>query len=174
MTMPSVDAAAAPRRRASATREVLIASHGGASGAAAVRIGRLVADRWHAPAEVVGVLTPVAMYPPEVAVDLGLMEEAERSALLAQLTAQVTALSRSAADTPICVVTGPPTDLIVEVAQEHHAALVVLGLGRRELLDRLFGGPDPRARPATRCATGAGGRARCRCTSTDHRGRNRF
>ncbi len=123
--------------------EVLIASHGGASGGGAIRVGRAIARRWHAPAEVLGVLTPVAMYPPEVAIDLGQMEEAERDALRDQLAAQVRATTPAENDLPVTVVTGGSADSISDLAQDRHASLVVVGLGRRELLDRLLGGQTP-------------------------------
>jgi nucleotide-binding universal stress UspA family protein len=122
--------------------EVLIASHGGRSGGGAIRVGRTIARRWHLPVEILGVLTPVALYPPEVAIDLGQIEEAERDALRDQIATQVQAMPFPS-NVPITLVTGGPADVISDVAQDRQVSLVVVGLGQRDLLDRLLGGQTP-------------------------------
>jgi nucleotide-binding universal stress UspA family protein len=134
---------ARPGSEADPAGEVLIASHGGTTGAAAIRLGRTIAARWNAPVEIIGVLTPVALYPPEVAIDVGALEELEEAALRDQLLAQAGAVGGAGAAPPVRVLVGGPAEILAEVARERHASIIVVGLGQRDLLDRLLGGQTP-------------------------------
>ena len=124
------------------TGEVLIASHGGPSGAAAIRLGRAIATRWGAPAEILGVVTPVLLYPPEIPVDIAMIEQVDEESLQAQLETQRTAATTGGI-TPISILTGGAAEEIVERAGERRTALIVVGLGRRDIVDRLLGGQTP-------------------------------
>ena len=124
-----------PRRPA----VIVVATDGTPRSDGAVRIALARADSGHAALEVVTVTRwePVAMPEGMFAWQEEFAErrDDQRRAVEAQLE-RVTGRPRTHA---VTVLVGNPAHTISRVAIERHAALVVVGLGRRGLADRLFG-----------------------------------
>ncbi|AHG92608.1 UspA domain-containing protein (plasmid) [Gemmatirosa kalamazoonensis] len=116
---------------------VLVATDGRAAAASALLVARRLAERLGGAPEVLDVLEPFPVY---VDAPVACMEalEAERAAATHEvLRDQIDAVV--AAPWPAEVTFGVPAETIARVADERRAALVVLGIGRHRLVDRLFG-----------------------------------
>jgi nucleotide-binding universal stress UspA family protein len=119
---------------------VLVASDGAAAAAGAFRVATLLATRLGAPVSVLGVVEPFPALtaggpvpePPEV--EAAIMEE-----LREQIEAQVATASPTPNQWPIDIRRGPPPFVIASRAHDLHSPVIVLGLGRHRLTDRLFG-----------------------------------
>jgi len=126
------------------TGKLLVATHGGSGGRAALRIAEALAARDGLPIEALTVVEPTRARPFDYIPDLHVFEAAEMDAARTQIKALMIA------DTPrderlpdLSVLLGNPADCIAQAATETHARLILLGLGHRRLVDRLLGGAIP-------------------------------
>lgn len=119
---------------------VLVASDGAPAAAVACRAAGLLATRLGAPVSVLGVVEPFPTLtaggpvpePPEV-------EAAIMGELREQIQAQVVTASPAPDQWRIEIRRGPPPLVIASRAHDLHSPVIVLGLGRHWLTDRIFG-----------------------------------
>ena len=118
---------------------VLLATHGATTADGAVRIAALLADRKLTTLNVICVQEPIrvydggyeALYVPSLEED-----EAVRASMRSAVTEQ---LARCGVRESVQVRSGIPSTTIASAAQELGADLIVLGLGRHDLLERVLG-----------------------------------
>ena len=119
---------------------VLLATHGAATADGAVRIAALLAARKRTVLTAICVQEPIrvydggyeALYVPSLEED-----EAVRASMRSAVTEQLARCGVTAGS--VQVRTGIPSTTIANVAQELGADLIVLGLGRHDLLERVLG-----------------------------------
>lgn len=142
MRAPSlVRSARRPRatRRALGSR-VLIATTGATSADSVVRLGGLLADRAGGTVTVLAVVDPVPAYAAamtEFAVPD--IDHERRAATALDVRAQIERVVGEV-QWPVTVVVGHTADAIVSAARRTKASVIVLGLGRHRMVDRLLGG----------------------------------
>jgi len=119
---------------------IMVGSDGTAAGGAACRAGRMLADRTGTEVCVVGVVEPIPTISAEVAVAPvpAEAEAAMRAELREQIVLQIAATGDSR-EWPVEVRHGAPALTIATRAHELHARAIVLGLGRHQLPNRIFG-----------------------------------
>lgn len=132
--------AAQPYRRVAADgRPILVATDASASSDAALRAAQAIALHTLRTVRVVAVTVP----PPVVAMEVAVVESpgmaAERREALRARVREQFARVGLVYEWPVEVVTGDPAATIVRVANESNAGLVIMGLGRHRLVDRLLG-----------------------------------
>ncbi|HEY2898701.1 MAG TPA: universal stress protein [Gemmatimonadaceae bacterium] len=118
---------------------VLLATHGATTADGAVRIAALLADRKHTTLNAICVQEPLrvydggyeALYVPSLE-----EEEAVRASMRSAVNEQ---LARCGVTCSLQVRSGIPSTTIANAAQELGADLIVLGLGRHDLLERVLG-----------------------------------
>ncbi len=121
---------------------VLVASDGSAvSHEALFNAGRLAASAFGGPLEVIGVCEPM----PGVAAGMDVLpvpaeiDEARRVNMLDDLRRSVNISAAGDPSWPITVLVGAPARTLASEAERRGAALIVMGIGRHNPLDRLFG-----------------------------------
>lgn len=129
----------APRSGAPRPAVIIVASDGTRRSDGAIRVALARAEHARAAVEIVTVARWEPVSIPEGMLawhdDAAACRDDQRRAVEAQLE-RVTGQSRTHAVTALV---GNPAHTISRVAVERHAALIVVGLGRRGLTDRLFG-----------------------------------
>lgn len=116
---------------------VLLASHGGPSSEAAARIASFFAARRHVPIEALAVLELVPADLRAYTPDVGLDDERRRE--LTDAVQNLLLRASAPLEIPIVVEEGPPANRIARRAHAGGAALIALGIGQHEALDRLLG-----------------------------------
>jgi nucleotide-binding universal stress UspA family protein len=137
MTMPGTGPVTA--ERGTGGGPILVATDATAASEWALRAAQLLADRDGAEVAVLSVLEPIAPLPPLIG---GVpMQEIDDSARLEALREGVEEQLREAGvpDWPITVVTGQAGSTIARAASRSGARMIVLGIGRHQVSDRLFG-----------------------------------
>jgi len=121
---------------------VLVASDGSAvSHEALFNAGRLVSSAFGGPLEVIGVCEPI----PGVAAGMDVLpvpaeiDEARRVNMLDDLRRSVNISAAGDPSWPITVLVGSPARTLAAEAERRGASLIVMGIGRHNPLDRLFG-----------------------------------
>ncbi len=133
-----------PGSRAMSERErsgpILVATDCTSAAEPALRAARALAEHTGAEVQVLSVLEPIAPLPPVVGgVELPHHLDSDRSdALREAVEAQVRDTVGSVA-WPVNVVQGHPAAVIARTASRAGARMIVLGIGRHEVSDRLFG-----------------------------------
>lgn len=129
----------APSPGARLAGPVLVAT-AGTSGAGALRVARLLAERRGERPTVVSVLDPQPRYAvlPEPQAMPPIVEAARRDARRTAVETQVRDALGAAADLPIEVVVGEPARALADGARRHDAALVVVGRGRHDAPTRVL------------------------------------
>ena len=103
--------------------------------------GRLAASAFGGVLEVIGVCEPV----PGVAAGMDVLpvpaelDEARRATMLDDLRRAVSISAAGDPSWPIAVLTGSPARVLAGEAERRGASLIVMGIGRHNPLDRLFG-----------------------------------
>ncbi len=134
-------AAASPAVTAAPPGALMVASDGTVAALAAWRTASTLAKRLGAPVYVYGVVEPL----PTVSVELASVpippevETAMKAELHDNIASQVSASSPAGHPWPIEIGQGPPPLMIAGRARELCARAIVMGLGRHQLADRLFG-----------------------------------
>jgi nucleotide-binding universal stress UspA family protein len=124
------------------TGPVLVASDGSAvSHEALFNAGRLASSAFGGAIEIIGVCEPM----PGVAAGMDVLpvppelDEARRTAMLDDLRRSVNIAAAGDPAWPINVLIGSPPRTLAQEADRRGAALIVMGIGRHNPLDRLFG-----------------------------------
>jgi nucleotide-binding universal stress UspA family protein len=121
---------------------ILVACHGRGQTDATLRIAGEVARRLGTSVEVAGVLEPYptlllgeepAIYPPD-------FEAAQKAALESAIATRLRAVGPIAERWPVRIFYGDPAKTIASAARDHDSTMIVVGLGKHDLLDRLPGG----------------------------------
>lgn len=124
-----------------ANEPILLATHGLTEAESAVRAAAQLSDATGRPISVITVLEP----PPLVAGEYGFvipvenLQEERHDALLARVRRQIADVVGAAAKWTVDVRSGDPAATIAKQAQSIDAALIVMGLGHHQLMDRVFG-----------------------------------
>jgi nucleotide-binding universal stress UspA family protein len=122
---------------------ILLATNGDASAAGAVRVASALAGARGAPLRAVTVFEPFTLYGVASGFALPGAElefEREREAALGRaVRAQLMAQGAAYGDIPLQVEIGSPARTIVRVAEDRGAALIVLGVGQHDRVERWFG-----------------------------------
>ncbi len=117
---------------------VLLATQGGPGSDPAARLAHLFATRRHVPVEALTVLEPlspqVTAYAPSF-FDL----DAERRKALAEAVEQQFRRTENADNVPLAIEEGIPAVCIAGRAHARGAALIAMGIGRHDPIDRLLG-----------------------------------
>ncbi len=120
---------------------ILLATDGRTDADAAVRIAARLSESTRRPVSVVAALEP----PPLVTGEYGFVVPVaevwkdRRDSLLARVQNQIVAVAGPSRDWAIEMRTGNPPSAIAQAAEQLDAALIVIGLGEHNLLDRTFG-----------------------------------
>ncbi|HEX6537439.1 MAG TPA: universal stress protein [Gemmatimonadaceae bacterium] len=124
------------------TPRILVATLGRVGSDAALRAAAAIAAAHGATVDVLTVLEPLPIF------DAGFVptvipyediERQRRDELLARVRAQVEEIAGAANGWKIALRIGSPAHAIVDAARQPHTLLVVLGIGRHEPADRIFG-----------------------------------
>lgn len=121
---------------------ILVASDGSESAEPALRAASMLAGHTHASVTVLAVLDAVSL----VAADYGMLMPAvdttreRRSSLIRRVQAQLRTLGSPTDGWQVEIREGDPSATIARAASDIGARMIVVGLGRRDLLDRIFGG----------------------------------
>lgn len=121
---------------------VLIASDGTAVAVdALLTAGRLAASAFNVPVEVIGVCEPITGVPGgmDVLPVPAELEESRRLTMLGDVKRTLSIAAAADPSWPVTVVVGSPAYTLAREAAERNATLIVMGLGRHNPLDRLFG-----------------------------------
>ena len=118
----------------------LIATDGSYRADGALRAAELLGTRYGAPASVVSVLEPFPLVSPEVQLPLTPELEAERRAeRLGAVREQLLRMTGGERTWPLELRQGSPPVEILEKVRTADAKLIIVGLGRHNVVDRLFG-----------------------------------
>src|SRR4051812_25597512 len=115
---------------------VIVATDGRAQSDGALAVGRILAESSDA-LRLVSVLPPTAMIPETHLVVAGDLAPSRRSELQEAVNVQM--LRVWGTTEPLQVETGDPASTIVRLAHASHASLIVSGIGRHQVSDRIFG-----------------------------------
>lgn len=142
MTTVAETVGSAPADERVANGPIVIATDGRPECASVVAVGRRLAERLGADVEVIAAypaLTPLVP-DPSLLLDRGLTTRM-RADLTQRVRAQCSATAENVdlRDSHIEVREGSPATVIARVADERDAQLIVLGLGRHDILERVFG-----------------------------------
>jgi len=126
---------------ATSTSAIVVATDGLPQSRGALAMARALAGPLHGTINVVAVHQSIAMMAPDGQL---LLDPNVTASLRADLTRRVReqCTAGAAADAPIAdcaVLNGEPARVINDVATSRKAQLIIVGLGRHELVDRLFG-----------------------------------
>jgi nucleotide-binding universal stress UspA family protein len=120
---------------------LIVATDGTLQSDAAIRMAYVLAESSGAAVHVVAVMQAI----PVPAPDMGLptpslvMDDERRAELLDRVSRQVTSVTGAAVHWPVDIEHGHPPRTIVRVARARGASLIILGLGRHRMIDRLIG-----------------------------------
>ncbi|MGH7695390.1 MAG: universal stress protein [Gemmatimonadaceae bacterium] len=120
---------------------ILLATHGMKESDAAVLAAGQLSEATGREVRVLAVLEP----PPVVASEYGFvvpiedLAEERRDALLARVRTQLSDVVGRDANWPVELRSGDPATMIASVADSINAAVIVMGLGHHQLMDRIFG-----------------------------------
>jgi nucleotide-binding universal stress UspA family protein len=123
-------------------KRIVVATDGQPAAVGALRVARALAERDGTSVEVVSIVPPMPIVPRGLGETSTLpLLELDRAASESTQARVVDQLAEFGLATtwPVTVQVGPPAPSIVRLAQEKHAGLIVLGLGRHKLADRWFG-----------------------------------
>ena len=121
---------------------VLVATDGRSASLPTLRAAKAIADRLGTTVDVVGVLEPVPSYmaAPETPILPPDIEEMRRASILSAIGQRLAALGDGAERWPVSIVRGEPGRTVAAIARERDSSVIVVGAGRHERRDRLFGG----------------------------------
>jgi nucleotide-binding universal stress UspA family protein len=134
--------AASPRRNrrsAKSGRPIIVATDGSPSSDAALCAAQAIALHTLLPVQVVAVYAPRPIVVTEVAILDSSESDEERCELLRSQVQEQFARIGLIYDWPIEIPRGDPAATIAQIAEESDASLVVMGLSKHGLLDRLLG-----------------------------------
>jgi nucleotide-binding universal stress UspA family protein len=120
---------------------ILLATHGMKEADAAVRAAGQLSDATHRPVRVLAALEP----PPMVASEYGFvvpiedLGEERRDGLLERVRYQLAEVTGQKVTWPTELRSGDPATTIARMAESMNAALIVMGLGHHQMMDRVFG-----------------------------------
>ena len=120
---------------------ILLATNGTEESVGAVRAASELAAATDRPLTAIAVVEP----PPIVAGEYGFVipiadyEEGRRDALVHQVRKQLDEILGRESQAELAIRSGAPPATIANVARETNAALIVMGLGHHQLVDRIFG-----------------------------------
>jgi nucleotide-binding universal stress UspA family protein len=119
----------------------IVATRGDTSSNGALRAAMLLAKDAGAEVHVLAVLEPLPVVAPDYGVFIPMPDDeaAREDALRDRVKAQVASIAGADAGWMIELRRGDPVSLITRAAREEHARLTILGIGRHNMLDRLFG-----------------------------------
>jgi len=138
-TLSQATSAAAMGGPALAHGPLLVATDGAERSGVALRAAREIAARHGAPVKVLTVLDPLPIVTPEIQLPITPEMDAERRAdRLAAVRAQIARAGAAAAWT-LEIDEGQPMATIAQHASDLAARLIVVGLGRHGMIERLFG-----------------------------------
>lgn len=119
---------------------ILVATDGTAAAEPALTAARILAARDGAEVEVLSVLEPVAPLPPLVGgIPLPQQLDTERAATLRESVARQVRDTVGEPGWNVEVVQGHPPATIARMADRAEARMIIMGLGRHDVSDRLFG-----------------------------------
>lgn len=124
------------------TQRLLVATTGGAGSESALHVAAALSAARDAEVDVLTVLEPMPVLDAGFGAAVLPFDEIERqrrNELLARVRAQVDAVAGTTERWTVRFRLGSPAHEIVESARMHDVSLVVLGLGRHEPADRIFG-----------------------------------
>jgi len=125
--------------RASRGSPVIVATDGREQSDAALIAGRLLAGETEA-LRVAAVLTPVPVMTPEAALPISPeIEAARRADLTRGVQIQMARAWSGETLADVELYEGDPATLVARLAHESNASMIVAGLGRHRVIDRLFG-----------------------------------
>jgi nucleotide-binding universal stress UspA family protein len=135
-TLSSSSAAPELGVRASHAAPIIIATDGRGQSDAALRVGRLLAET----SDALRVVTVVKSMPPMSEAQLSVSADLEASRRASQQQDVVTQLYRTwDAESAVEVCEGDPATMVAQMAHAAGATMVVAGLGRHRVMDRVFG-----------------------------------
>jgi len=118
----------------------IVGADGTERAAGALRAAKLLTTRFGTRAEVVSVIEPIPIASPEVQLPVTPELEATRRAdRIRNVREQIESLTGDRRTWPVELRTGSPAQQIIEKGQEAGANLVIVGLGRHGVVDRIFG-----------------------------------
>ncbi len=136
MTQPGLRAATERQR----SGPILVATDATSASEPALRAARALAEHTGAEVQVISVLEPIAPLPPLVGgVELPQHLDSDRSDSLRQAVEAQVRDTVGSAEWPVTVVHGHPAAVIARTASRAGARMIVMGIGRHEVSDRLFG-----------------------------------
>lgn len=122
---------------------VLVATDGSTASLGALKVAKALDERHHGRTEVIAVVERPPVFEDAVGDAFGISsEELTRETVestRAQVRSQIAALELPAPEWRLTVVAGTPAPSIVDRARKVGASLIVLGLGRHSLYDRVLG-----------------------------------
>ncbi len=139
-TLPASTATAAASEPAVRTAAILVATDGSEGAETALVAATRLVSRFPGGIEILSVLEPMPIISPEAQLPVSAeVEEERRADRLAVIRAQLKHVTGNDHEWPIELGTGVPAALIARRARELDAKLIILGLGRHRLVDRIFG-----------------------------------
>lgn len=130
---------ATPSQKPARTAAILVATDGSERSDAALATAHRLAPHLGA-IEVLSVLEPMPIISPEAQLPIAAeLEEQRRDDRIADVRAQLKRVTGSESAWPAELGEGSPAALITRRARELDAKLIVVGLGRHRIVDRLFG-----------------------------------
>lgn len=138
--MTSQTAAGQAPTHPESTGPLLVATTGPGA-AAVIAAARFLSERLGATPMVVAVHDPVFAYVPEVGMAqlLPELEAEQREILREDVVAALRTAGVEATSWTVAVTVGPPAPTIAHIARERRARMIVMGIGRRAPMDRVFG-----------------------------------
>src|SRR5688572_3914696 len=135
-----LDAALAHTRDATADM-LLVATDASESADPALVAARLLNEHLDGRVEILTVFEPIPMYlpPPQFLALPTDFDAGTTERLRARARRQVSDVIGETADWPVDVQTGDPAATIVRIASERNASLVISGISRHGIVDRVFG-----------------------------------
>jgi nucleotide-binding universal stress UspA family protein len=122
---------------------ILLATDGHPAAAGAARVAAILTQRYSAVVEVITVLEPLPVAGGPLGDLIGVsrraVEEAAMDAARERVDRQLAALELRGAEWPVSVKVGPIAPTIAKWAEQKRAELIVLGLGRDAVADRVLG-----------------------------------
>ena len=139
--LPRIDPSSVhPAAAVIAAGPYIVGTDGSERAAGALRAAQLLTERFGTRAEVVSVIEPIPIASPEVQLPVTPELEASRRAdRLRTVREQIASLTGDHRTWPFQLRTGSPPQQILEKGQEAAANLVIVGLGRHGVVDRIFG-----------------------------------
>ena len=140
-SVAQVDATRAPAKNVATAGPLLVATDGSESADPALVAANLLSERLAERVDVLTVLEPIVMYlpPPELLaipadIDPGMVERVRERA-----SRQVRRIIGRFADWPVDVQVGDAAATVIRIARERNASLVISGISRHGIVDRVFG-----------------------------------